>query len=41
VQLIQGLERSFMTLLCLLNSFCFGDALLRVGQVAFSGRYSF
>jgi len=25
----------------LLNSFCFGDAFLQVGQVAFSGRYSF
>jgi hypothetical protein len=41
VQVIQDLERSFVALLRLLNSFCFGDALLRVGQVAFSGRYCF
>jgi hypothetical protein len=41
VQVIQDFERSFVALLSLLNSFCFGDALLRVGQVAFSGRYSF
>jgi hypothetical protein len=30
-----------VALLRLLNSFCFGDALLGVGQVAFSGRYCF
>jgi hypothetical protein len=39
--MIQDFERSFVALLSLLNSFCFGDALLRVGQVAFSGRYCF
>ena len=39
--MIQGLERSFVTLFGLLNRFRFGDALLRVGQVAFPGRYEF
>jgi hypothetical protein len=41
MQVIQDFERCLVTLLRLLNSFCFGDALLRVGQVAFSGRYCF
>ncbi len=40
MQVIQDFERSFVALLCLLNRFSFGVALLRVGQVAFSGRYS-
>jgi hypothetical protein len=37
----QDFERSFVALLRLLNCFCFGDDLLGVGQVAFSGRYCF
>jgi len=41
VQVIQDFERCFVALLRLLDRFCFGDALLRVGQVAFSGRYCF
>jgi hypothetical protein len=41
VQLIQDFERGFVALLSLLNCLCFGDAIFRVGQVAFSGRYSF
>ena len=41
MQVIQDFERSFLAPFRLLNSFCFGDALLRVGQVAFSGRYPF
>jgi len=41
MQMIQDFECSFTTLLRLLNSFCFGDTLLLVGQVAFSGRYCF
>ena len=38
MQVIQDFEGFFVALLRLLNGFCFGDALLRVGQVAFSGR---
>ena len=41
MQLIQDLESGFVALLSLLNCLCFGDALFRVGQVAFSGRYCF
>src|SRR5260221_7529907 len=41
MQVIQDFECCFVALLRLLNGFCFGDALLRVGQVAFSGRYCF
>jgi hypothetical protein len=41
VQVIQDFERSFVALLRLRNCFCFCDALLRVGQVTFSGRYPF
>jgi hypothetical protein len=41
VQVIQDFERCFVALLRLLDRFCFGDALFRVGQVAFSGRYCF
>ena len=41
MQVIEGLERSLVALLRLLNCFCFGRALSLVGQVAFSGRYCF
>jgi hypothetical protein len=41
VQVIQDFEGCFVTLLRLLNRLCFGDSLLLVGQVAFSGRYCF
>ena len=41
MQVIQDFECSLMALLRLLDSFCFGDALFLVGQVAFSGRYCF
>ena len=41
MQVIQDFECCLVALLRLLNRFCFGDALLRVGQVAFSGRYCF
>ena len=41
MQVIQDFESTFLALFCLLNRFCFCDALLLVGQVAFSGRYPF
>ena len=41
MQVIQDFEGGFVSLFRLLNRFCFRDAWLRVGQVAFSGRYSF
>ena len=41
MQVVQDFERSFVALLSLLNSLCFSDAWLWVGQVAFSGRYCF
>ena len=41
MQVIQDFESAFLALFCLLNCFCFSDALLLVGQVAFSGRYPF
>ena len=37
--MIQDFECRFVALLRLLDCLCFGDAILRVGQVAFSGRY--
>jgi hypothetical protein len=41
MQVVEDLESAFLALLCLLDRFCFSDALLLVGQVAFSGRYPF
>ena len=41
MQVIQDFKGGFVALFCPLNCFCFGGALLLVGQVAFSGRYCF
>jgi hypothetical protein len=41
VQVIQDFEGGFIALFRLLDCFCFGSFLLRVGQVTFSGRYCF
>src|SRR5258708_2276733 len=41
MQVIQDFECCFVALLRLLNGFCFGDALLGAGKVAFPGRYCF
>jgi len=40
VELIQGFKCRFVALLGSFNRLSFGDFLLGVGQVAFSGRYS-